>query len=211
MQTFSEFQPTVFDPKGVFLKNQSDWLVLSATRNRDSGVLPNSNFDKALEMLGGEGKNVEVKRFGHWGHGWFEVIIVRPGTAEADTAEEIEACLEEYPTLDDEALSLAQHEAYIENWESWGYREFERELLKALDLDTDIEADAELESRIEDLTIDQSRELFESVQIDYLRYDGDGAPETRRVVKALDRGMVEAFLEKLDHAHAAEQQSSFKL
>ena len=80
MESYGEFRPTAFDPKGLGLQEQQDWMVLPTYQTRDSEHLTKSNFEAALEMLGGEGDDVEVHRFGHWGPGWFEIIIVRPGT-----------------------------------------------------------------------------------------------------------------------------------
>jgi hypothetical protein len=103
MQPYREFQPTGFDPKGAFLEDErQDWLVLPTGRNRDSGPYSLSNFDTALEMLGGESETVEVHRFGHWGPGWYEIIIVKPDTPAHDKALEIERSLKDYPILDEE-------------------------------------------------------------------------------------------------------------
>jgi hypothetical protein len=72
-------------------------------RNRDSEILQESNFDAALEMLGGEVEGiVEVHRFGHWACGWFEVILVNPSDLKAiQTLMDIHKALEHYPVLDD--------------------------------------------------------------------------------------------------------------
>jgi hypothetical protein len=61
-----------------------------------------SNFESALEMLGGESKSVRVDRFGHWACGWFELILVNPkNEAKLTKAYEIRKLLDEYPVLDD--------------------------------------------------------------------------------------------------------------
>lgn len=110
MKTFAEFSPTSLDPKGLGLPSKQDWLVLeSCSRDRDSGPRVQSNFHMALKILGGEGPNVSVHRFGHWGPGWIEIILVRPEewcegrlvqTAAAKEAEDIEIALADYPVLD---------------------------------------------------------------------------------------------------------------
>jgi hypothetical protein len=94
--------------------------------------LEESNFAAALRILGGESDTVEVHRFGHWGPGWYEVILVHPDRA--GDAEEIEASLEDYPVLDDTDLSEREHEAYIKAWESWGYADFCDELARRFSL-----------------------------------------------------------------------------
>lgn len=79
MQTYAEFRPTAFDRRGAFLDDdRRAWYVLPVTRTRDSGTFDQSNFETALRILGGESETCEVHRFGHWGPGWFEIILVHP-------------------------------------------------------------------------------------------------------------------------------------
>ena len=124
MQTYSEFRPTGFDPKGAFLDDRQDWLVVPCSRTRDTGPFEESNFETALDMLGGESESVEVHRFGHWGPGWFELILVAPGSDAAKKAEDIESSLENYPVLDDEDLSRREYDDFLESWDSWARRDF---------------------------------------------------------------------------------------
>lgn len=105
MQTYSKFRPTQFDPQGLALPDNQEWLTVPCGRNRDSDALTRSNFRCALEMLGGEGDDVEIHRFGHWANGWFEIILVKPDTSAAKIAFEIEDSLENYPVLDEEDFS----------------------------------------------------------------------------------------------------------
>ena len=114
MDTYGEFRPTAFDPKGLGLQEKQDWMVLPTHQTRDSEHLTKSNFEAALEMLGGEGDDVEVHRFGHWGPGWFEIIIVRPSTDALAKAEEVESSLENYPVLDEEDFSRREYEDHSE-------------------------------------------------------------------------------------------------
>jgi len=60
---------------------------------------------------------VEVHRFGHWACGWFEIILVRPDTNAAKTAEEIEAALADYPILDECDHSEREMGAANETWQ----------------------------------------------------------------------------------------------
>jgi len=129
MQTYSEFRPTGFDSAGAFLDDRQDWLVAPVSRTRDSGPFDESNFAAALEMLGGESEEVEVHRFGHWGPGWFEIIIVAPNTDAAKKAEDIEASLENYPLLDDEDFSRREYDDFLESWDNWAARQFRKFLL----------------------------------------------------------------------------------
>lgn len=132
MQTYSKFRPTAFDSAGICLPDRQDWLVLDVSRNRDSGPLAESNFDTALNMLGGESDSVEVHRFGHWGPGWFELILIKPGTDQVKTGEEIESSLEDYPVLDDEDHSRREYEEYCESWDSWGRCDYVEQITKEL-------------------------------------------------------------------------------
>lgn len=120
MQTYSEFQPTGFDPRGAFLPDRQDWLVVpvSITRDTSEGGLSYSNFQVALEMLNGESETVQVHRFGHWGPGWFEIIIVDPNSEQAQIAHDIERALEDYPVLDEEDYSQRQWDTAQAYWDS---------------------------------------------------------------------------------------------
>jgi len=118
MQQYKDFQPTGFDPKGYMLDDQQDWYVVPVSRTRDTGPFEESNFEAALEILGGERTNiVEVHRFGHWGPGWFEIIIVNPKAGKTmKKALSIEASLADYPVLDDEDFSRREWELMQETW-----------------------------------------------------------------------------------------------
>jgi hypothetical protein len=78
MEPYSEHQPTGFDRAGAFLPDRQDWLVAPVSRTRDSGPIDESNFQCFLDALGDESESVEVHRFGHWGPGWYEIIIIDP-------------------------------------------------------------------------------------------------------------------------------------
>ena len=135
MQTYSQFRPTQFDACGLALSDQQDWLVLPVIQTRDSGALEQSNFAAALERLGGESEMVQVHRFGHWGPGWFEIIIVSPaGMDLVKIAEDIERTLEDYPVLDEMDFSNREYESFLRDWPSWAAHDFCRMLLDAFKL-----------------------------------------------------------------------------
>ena len=85
--------PGCVDGYGNFLgdddEDYRDWFGVVG-QSRDSSELEQSNFATALVMLGGEGENVRVERYGHWAVGWIEEVYVRPGTSECRIAEKIE-------------------------------------------------------------------------------------------------------------------------
>lgn len=77
------------------------YVVLS--RNRDSGLIENSNFDVALSQLGGESPTVKVVRVGHWAYGWVDILLVHKDDDEmVALAREITDSLANYPVLDDD-------------------------------------------------------------------------------------------------------------
>lgn len=131
------------------LEDRNNWLVVPVGRTRDSGTLAESNFEAALGILGGESESCEVHRFGHWGPGWFEIIIVRPDRA--NEVHDIESRLEDYPVLDEEDMSRREWDAMLGDWDSYGRSDFEEEVLSCLESEAsslDGETDLEKELRI---------------------------------------------------------------
>ena len=126
MQTYREFAPTQFDASGLNGDRLgiTDWFVAPVTQTRDSDILTESNFATFLRELGGESDTVQVHRFGHWGVGWFEVIVIDPAdVASVQCAEEMESALEDYPVLDDEDHSSREYEQAAETWEFMSVRD----------------------------------------------------------------------------------------
>lgn len=122
MISYRDYQPTSYDRKGAFLPERQDWLVLPLTRTRDDGQpLTESNFAAALEILGGESDTVEVHRFGHWGPGWYEIILVHP--SRENEARKIEESMENYPCLNEEDFCEREFEAINETWENMSTRD----------------------------------------------------------------------------------------
>ncbi len=125
MITYAKHQPTGCDPKGAFLDERQDWFVAPVCRTRDSGPLDEANFEACLKQLGGEGPDVEVHRFGHWGPGWYEIILINPiNTVFVEIGELIEAGLRDYPVIDETALSEKETECEEENWDNYGRQDF---------------------------------------------------------------------------------------
>lgn len=126
MQTYAEFRPTGFDPKGLNADTHGigAFLVMPCGQNRDSSALERSNFRSALKALGDESDSVQVHRFGHWACGWFEVILVDPSDAAAlQTATEIADALEGYPVVSDDDFSELEYEEAIDRWAHMSVRE----------------------------------------------------------------------------------------
>lgn len=98
--------------------DKPDWIVIVG-QNRDSDIVEVSNFVSALELLGGESKHVVIGRFGHWGCGWFELILVNPkSTKHVKIAYGISQGLENYPIIDENDYYERENEyraEYAEN------------------------------------------------------------------------------------------------
>ena len=93
-----------------------NWVIL-LTQSRDSDCLERSNWDSALEILGGESDNVEIHRFGSWACGWFEHLFIKKDTAEHQKALEIESALEDYPVVNEEHFSELEYTEAGEVWQ----------------------------------------------------------------------------------------------
>lgn len=119
LERYGDFRPTAMDPRGLGLDDRQDWLVGPVTITRDSGPLDTSNWETALECfraLDPDGRDWEVHRFGHWGPGWFEIVLLNPGTAVAMEAAKIAAALSDYPVLDETDFSEREHEEANRVW-----------------------------------------------------------------------------------------------
>ncbi len=111
MQTYSKFRPSGFDCAGLGCDDQQDWLVAPVGVNRDSDCLTRSNWAvvtadlEAQPTLVCDEPDTEIHRFGHWANGWFELMLVRPGSKAAEVAELWENALSEYPVASDDHFS----------------------------------------------------------------------------------------------------------
>lgn len=98
--------PSGFDSSANYLGNIPDAsLLVLVTRNRDSDILTESNFECALERLGGESDDVQVIRFGHWACGWWEALCVVEGSDKEVLAQKMHKDLDGYPVLDENDFS----------------------------------------------------------------------------------------------------------
>lgn len=126
MITYKEFRPTAFDCRGLGLPDQQDWLVAPVSQNRDSEALSRSNFECFVKAMGGESEDVQVHRFGHWGPGWFEIVLINPARADlVKQAQEMEDSLADYPVLDEMDFSQKEQDEANEVWQNC-YRVNER-------------------------------------------------------------------------------------
>ena len=192
MVPYSEWRPTGFDPAGAFLDDRQDWLVLGLMQTRDSGPLDKSNFAAALAILGGEGDECEVHRFGHWGPGWFEVIIVKPGTDVFDKAEDIERSLADYPVLDEEDHSSREWDEFCSDWNDYACRDMVRQIVKTF----------ELQDAADELLLDADNDFLREWYMGlanepYFEESSGVCIPVERFVKRLERKQVAALLREL--------------
>ena len=118
--------PSGLDSYSNYLgETPSKGLLVVLTRNRDSDCLTESNWECALEQLGGESETVEIHRFGHWACGWWEALCVKAGSEAEKIGAEIESALEAYPVLNDEHFSEKEQDEANQIWQSC-YDEKER-------------------------------------------------------------------------------------
>ena len=121
LQQYSEFSPTGSDPTGLNLPDKQDWIVAPVGINRDSGDLAISNWEvtvRELREINTNGEDWDIHRFGHWGVGWFEIIITRPDSPCSDAMNETLGALENYPVLDDTDYCEREWQSIAE---AWGY------------------------------------------------------------------------------------------
>lgn len=127
MITYSKFKPTKFDSH-IELEGKEDWLVAPVSRNRDSQILDESNFETFKKILDDKKIEYETHRFGHWANGWFEIILVDP--AGIQELEEIEDRLEDYPILDEMDYSEREYNDAVETWNSFACKDFKNHIKK---------------------------------------------------------------------------------
>ena len=109
---------------------------LAYSRNRDSKIMENVNFDaivKALESANGEDigyyypedtEQVFLQRSNHFGVGWVDIILIHESeTNLLSIADDLLRSLAEYPCLDDTELSRRESESCQELWEDIPLRE----------------------------------------------------------------------------------------
>lgn len=100
-------------------EDYSDYYLV-ATQNRDSDALVRSNFRTALNMLGGESKNVIVARSGHWAVGWIEMLLVHEtAKSKIKIAEKIIKDLADYPVLDEQDYYEEQQAEWEADYSTW--------------------------------------------------------------------------------------------
>jgi hypothetical protein len=131
LTTFGQFRPTALDVRGVGSDDDTcEWGVSPVSITRDSRTMSLANWAANLENIEAvdpDGEDHEVCRFGHWGPGWFEIVIVRPGSKAERVARENAAHLENHPVLDESKWTEMEMEAVTEWWDGLSLSEKIRE------------------------------------------------------------------------------------
>jgi hypothetical protein len=204
LQRYDEFRPTGFDAKGLAAgrmghdeddSDRSQWFVAPCSITRDSGALDRANWveqERALKEADPDSESNETHRFGHWACGWFELVLVRPGTKAADVAAELAAVLRDYPVLCEERLSAIEHEEESADWTNYGAADFARAIKRALGLCED-NAD-----RVDDLSPDELFGLFRQVNgPDRSHYEGNGWSFDDTAGKRVTAKILAVFLKSM--------------
>ena len=124
VQTVAEWAPSHFDRRvGSFsgMAYRRDWIVVPVIQTRDSGLLDRCNFIAVTKFLEAEKAEFETHRFGHWGPGWYEILIVSP--EHKIRAQEVSEAFVNYPIFNDDLYSEMQWEATQECWAALSIRD----------------------------------------------------------------------------------------
>jgi hypothetical protein len=118
MIQYKDFAPTTYDRKGLYCKDRQEWLVAPCGNNRDANLVTQANWESQMAALKelGEGKTWEVCNFRHWGPGWFEIILIQPGSRAEELCNKLEKKLENHPILDEDHFSQVQLEEAVAIW-----------------------------------------------------------------------------------------------
>lgn len=139
LEPYKRFRPSAFDQHHPISdtadgETRETWYVapVSITRDTDDPIdLSNWRVFKAeLEAVDPDGEDHEVHRFGHWGPGWFEIILVRPESEAAARAQELADRMSDYCILDESDYSELATENEERQWTDWGRFEFKRALVE---------------------------------------------------------------------------------
>lgn len=170
------------------------WCVF-LWQNRESDCLTRSNFQCAMERLKPlstdleqeEMPSVRTVRESHWAVGWVEWIAIHESNKPAIA----EACVifdrfENHPVVNGDHWSKLEFDAFCEAWNSYGHREFIRELERA---------ELIAEGCLDDSTPEQTIELFEAL-IPSGEYHVDGSPRIDLAIQNAKRnGLPDAQCE----------------
>jgi hypothetical protein len=133
-QRYKDYSPTPLDTKGLAAESYNIgefWVApVSITRDTESAVTL-SNWRVIQRMANDEGIEFEIRRFGHWGPGWFEIILIEGSEKGEKFAEGIENALASYPLLSEDDHSEMEYEHETLEWDRSIAKEFREQLTLA--------------------------------------------------------------------------------
>lgn len=118
LEIYKDHIPTAFDRH--ICGELDNFYIGPCSQTRDSSILERVNFETMTDrvLAASQHDETEIHRFGHWACGWYEMLLIHPDdTSALIVAAELSAALADYPSLDDEAYSVAEIEAAAEYWE----------------------------------------------------------------------------------------------
>jgi hypothetical protein len=143
-----EWSPTATDGRDNLLVrdtrfNNPEWLYSGFSRNRDSDLVVQSNFETVLAMLKEAGLVEEehwtVFHFRHWAFGWVDILAVHESSKEAvGVAVKAREEVLENSVLDEQDCSKRESEAADQGWKDWGMEQFQSALGHSFILDDEL-------------------------------------------------------------------------
>lgn len=124
----------------------ADWYdtIGVVGQSRDSEILEISNFESALELLGGESETVLKAGASHWACGWVESLRVHISDVEKTLkALEIIRQLNDYPVLDEDDYNERENE-YISDYANGAKDDLAKSLAIHLGLPEEMQTDPDL-------------------------------------------------------------------
>lgn len=118
LETYDGFKPTGFDSH--ICSELDSFYIAPVSISRDASTLAQCNWDVVTEDILNRARHdeTEIHRFGHWGCGWFEMLLIHPSDIDAlKCADEWACSLEQYPIADEDKLSEREYEAACDYWE----------------------------------------------------------------------------------------------
>lgn len=126
MKTYATWTPTPMDHSMGTFAEEHDWIVgpISITRDTPAWSVDASNWRVVLAQL--ENLDPETwctKTHGHWGPGWYQIILAQPGTEAHQVLAEAKVTLSDNVLLDDDEYFHTRRIHKTEQWENASYED----------------------------------------------------------------------------------------
>jgi hypothetical protein len=116
--------PTSWDSSVNFIGEKPNGYSVYS-RNRESSILENTNFEECLNRLGGESEWVEIVCHKHWACGWIEYLMLKENAPHTliEIAIETTKELDAYPILNEHLYTEAQLDSMQTYWDNLSIKE----------------------------------------------------------------------------------------